>query len=117
MAAEGIQSGYRRGVTSLIILSLLRHEDMYGYQIVQEVGRSSDGFLTTQEGSLYPVLYRLLEQGYISDRSVLVGRRMQRIYYHIEPSGLEKLKELIRDYEQVTEGVFRIIRKGEAEHE
>lgn len=113
MVKEAGQSNYRRGVASLVILSLLKREDMYGYQLVQETERSSGGLLTTQEGSLYPVLYRLLDQGYISDRRVPVGKRMTRIYYHLEPAGEEKLKELIADYEAVTEGVFRIIRGKE----
>ena len=72
---------------SLVILSLLKREDMYGYQLVQETERASGGKLTTQEGSLYPVLYRLQEQGYVSDRRELVGRRMTRVYYHLEPTG------------------------------
>lgn len=112
MGNDGGQSNYRKGVMSLVILSLLTREDMYGYQLVQETARSSGGRLTTQEGSLYPVLYRLLDQGLISDRKVQVGKRMTRVYYHIEPAGEEKLKELIRDYETITQGVFQIIRGG-----
>lgn len=109
------QNNYRRGVMSLVLLSLLKREDMYGYQLVQETERSSGGRLTTQEGSLYPVLYRLLEQGLISDRKVLVGKRMTRVYYHLEPAGEEKLRDLIAEYESVTAGVFAIIRGEGAE--
>ena len=111
MQKETGQNNYRRGVMSLVILSLLKREDMYGYQLVQETELSSGGLLTTLEGSLYPVLHRLLDQGYISDRRVPVGKRMTRIYYHLEPAGEEKLKELTADYEAVTRGVFRIIRR------
>ena len=96
----------------MVILALLRREDMYGYQLVQETERFSGGKLTTQEGSLYPVLYRLLEQGFISDHRVLVGKRMTRIYYHLEPAGEARLQELIREYEDTTQGVFRIIQSG-----
>ena len=98
-----------KGSTELLVLSVISKEDMYGYQLVQETERASGGKLTTQEGSLYPVLYRLLDQGLISDHRVQVGKRMTRIYYHIEPAGEDKLKELIQDYEDVTQGVFRII--------
>ena len=108
------QNSFRRGVMSLVILSLLKREDMYGYQLVQETERASGGKLTTQEGSLYPVLYKLQEQGLISDRRELVGKRMTRVYYHLEPAGEERLRELIAEYETVTAGVFAII-KGEAE--
>lgn len=103
---------FQKGVAAMVILALLRHEDMYGYQLVQEMDRRSGGKLSTQEGSLYPVLYRLQEQGYISDRRLLVGKRMTRIYYHLEPAGEAWLRELIAEYESVTDGVFQIIRRG-----
>lgn len=113
MAGDNSQNAFRRGVMSLVILSLLKREDMYGYQLVQETNLSSGGMITTQEGSLYPVLYKLLDQGYISDRRVQVGKRMTRIYYHLESAGEERLQELIQEYEAVTQGVFRIIKGGD----
>ena len=98
MAIDNAQSSFRRGVMSLVILALLKSEDMYGYQLVQETEKRSGGRIVTQEGSLYPVLYKLLDQGYISDRKVKVGKRMNRIYYHLEPSGEERLAELMAKY-------------------
>lgn len=112
MSADNNQNSFRRGVMSIVILSLLKQEDMYGYQLVQEIERKSGGKLTTQEGSLYPVLYKLLDQGLISDRKVLVGKRMIRVYYHLEPTGTERLIELVHEYEEITQGVLQII-KGE----
>lgn len=109
MAADNGQMSFRRGVMSLVILGLLKKEDMYGYQLVQETERRSGGRIVTQEGSLYPVLYKLVDQGLISDRKVLVGRRMTWVYYHLEPAGEQRLEELVREYEEVTKGVFQII--------
>lgn len=109
MAVDTGQNAFRRGVMSLVILALLKQEDMYGYQLVQQTAQSSGGRIVTQEGSLYPVLYKLLEQGYISDRKVLVGKRMTRIYYHLEPSGEQRLQELIREYEEISTGLQQII--------
>jgi PadR family transcriptional regulator PadR len=94
-----------------VILALLKREDMYGYQLVQETSRSSGGKITTQEGSLYPVLYRLLDQGLISDRKILVGKRMTRVYYHLEPAGEVRLTELIQEYKETTQGVLQIIKE------
>lgn len=106
------QSHFRRGAASLIVLSLLDQEDMYGYQLVQETERQTGGRIITQEGSLYPVLYKLQSSGYISDRRVLVGKRMTRIYYHLEPAGKEYLKYLIEDYHTVMSGILQLLDKG-----
>lgn len=111
MAADNGQNSFRRGVMSLVILGLLKQEDMYGYQLVQETEKQSAGAIVTQEGSLYPVLYKLLDQGFISDRKVLVGKRMQRVYYHLEPAGEQRLMELKQEYEAVTRGIFSILRR------
>ena len=113
MASDNAQSSFRRGVMSLVILALLKKEDMYGYQLVQETIQTSGGRIVTQEGSLYPVLYKLLDQGFISDRRVQVGKRMTRIYYHLEPAGEEQLKLLTEEYKAVTRGVLSIV--GEVE--
>lgn len=105
MAAENSQNSFRRGVLSLVILALLKKEDMYGYQLVQETAAATGGRIITQEGSLYPVLYKLLDQGLISDRKVVVGRRMTRVYYHLEPAGEKRLRELTEEYQEITEGI------------
>ena len=102
------QNSFRRGIMSLVILSLLRKEDMYGYQLVRETSKMTGGRIVTQEGSLYPVLYKLLDQGYISDRKVQVGRRMTRVYYHLEASGLAYLNRLYGEYNAITTGVAMI---------
>lgn len=109
MGHDSMQASYRRGLMSLVILSLLRDEDMYGYQLVQETALRSGGRLTTQEGSLYPVLYRLQDQGLISDRKVLVGKRMTRVYYHLEPAGEEMFHRWAEEYRSVNQGMCQIL--------
>lgn len=99
------QNAFRRGIMQLVILSLLSKEDMYGYQLVQETIARSGGRILTQEGSLYPVLYKLQEQGFISDRKVLVGKRMTRVYYHIEDAGLAQLAKLTEEYNAISTGL------------
>lgn len=108
METSADQSNFRRGVMSLVLLALLKREDMYGYQLVTETQRLSEGRIVTQEGSLYPVLYKLEDQGLISSRRVPVGKRMNRVYYHLEPAGEQRLKDLIADYKSVVRGVLLI---------
>lgn len=107
------QNSFRRGIMSLVLLSLLRREDMYGYQLVQETIALSGGRIQTQEGSLYPVLYKLQEKGFISDRKVLVGKRMTRVYYHLEPSGLAYLQTLMDEYTTISTGLNMIMEATE----
>lgn len=108
MATHENQVNFQRGVASLVLLALLKQSDMYGYQLVQEMERQSFGAVSMQEGALYPVLYKLQDAGYISARKVQVGKRMIRVYYHLEPRGLEYLERLIGDYKAVVNGVLRI---------
>jgi len=117
MNDEYAKVNFQRGVTLLVLLSLLKREDMYGYQLVQSFEALSGGLLRTQEGSLYPVLYKLLDKGYITDKRVLSGKRMVRIYYHLEPSGMQYLQELERDYRTITAGVMKILDGGESSDE
>ena len=112
--ADVEQLRFRRGVMSLVVLALLEREDMYGYQLVEEVSKRSGGLITTQEGSLYPVLYKLEDAGLISSRKIPVGKRRQPILYHLEPAGTQQLREMVAEYRSVVQGVFMII--GE-EHE
>ena len=113
MAPNTEQNAFRRGIMSLVILSLLRKEDMYGYQLVQETKNLSGGRIVTQEGSLYPVLYKLQEKGHISDRKVLVGKRMTRVYYHLEPSGLDYWHTLMEEYNAISTGLSMIVKETE----
>lgn len=113
MLDQGNAVNYQRGVASLVLLALLKQEDMYGYQLVQEMERQSFGALSMQEGALYPVLYKLQDAGYISAERVLVGKRMTRVYYHLEPSGDAYLKQLIREYKAVVNGVLQIAEGSE----
>lgn len=109
MNHDNSSNTFRRGIMSLVILALLKKEDMYGYQLVQETSKVSDGLIVTQEGSLYPVLYKLLDQGLISDKRIQAGKRMTRIYYHLEPAGETKLQQLIQEFYDITTGVSMII--------
>ena len=93
----------------MLILHLLKGEEMYGYQLTQEIGVRSNGTFKITEGSMYPTLYRLLDKELISDRLELVGRRRTRVYYRIEPKGIEYLEKLTTEYEITSAGIDAIM--------
>lgn len=75
----------------------------------------SDGAFSVPEGSLYPALYKLIEQGYISDEKRQVGKRLTRVYYHLEDAGRRHLEQLMDDYLIVKRGIERIIERSGGE--
>lgn len=117
MYTNSLKVRYQRGLLPLMTLSLLRRRDMYGYELVQEMARISNGQVSTQEGSLYPILYRFVEQGFISDHQVPAGKRIVRVYYHLEPDGLEYLNALLGDFRDFIDGVFQILQNQTAVEE
>ena len=58
--------------------------DCYGYQLSQLIKKSSGGELDFPVGSLYPALYKMIDHGYISDYKQQAGKRLVRVYYHLE---------------------------------
>ena len=90
----------KKGSIEMLTLFLLCEEDTYGYQLVQE-------------GSFYPLLYRLADDGYITGEEVVTrmstGRSRMRVIYHIENAGRERLASLKKDYETVQQGIHNIL--------
>jgi PadR family transcriptional regulator PadR len=104
-----ISDNLKRGTVELLLLTLLKEKDMYGYQLSQELAQRSDSLFTIQEGSMYPTLYRLSEKGLISDRTELVGKRRTRVYYHLEPLGVKYLEETMNEYVSINRGIFKVL--------
>ena len=71
----------------MLTLFLLCEEDAYGYQLVQKIKERSKGFITVQEGSFYPLLYRLADDGHITGEEVVTcmstGRSRMRVIYRV----------------------------------
>lgn len=88
----------KKAVVEMMILKILSEGDKYGYQITQELKLRSKGRFTLLEGSMYPILYRLSDGSYISFYEQKVGVRQKRVYYHIEPLGLERLSAMLTEY-------------------
>ena len=103
------RSNFKMGTDEMIILFLLEKKDLYGYQLSTMIGELSSGKFDVNESTLYPTLYKLLKNGYISDREVPAGKRRVRVYYHLEESGKQRLADLLEDYWTITDGIARIL--------
>ena len=103
------KSNFKKGSVEMLILTLLNDQTMYGYQISQEISVRSGNIINIPEGSLYPTLYKLLEESFVVDERRLVGKRMSRIYYSITDMGKKRLQDLYRDYTLVHKGIKGIM--------
>lgn len=97
------------GITELLILSILNCHDSYVYEIEKSIENFSEGLLTISQNTIYTATYKLENEGKITEYSKQVGKNRTRIYYRIEQSGREFLKEISQNYKNTTDGIQKIM--------
>jgi PadR family transcriptional regulator PadR len=98
-----------KGTLSLLILSLLKRQSMYGYEIAATVHRETDGAFQWREGSLYPSLHKMQADGLIVGEWEEKEAGRKRRYYHITRKGRAMLEEKVRAWAELCTGVNRIL--------
>lgn len=79
-----------KGSTELLVLSVIESENMYGYQMIKELKNKSENVFEFQEGTLYPILHKLEQKGWISSYwDEFTGKK--RKYYAITTEGKKQL--------------------------
>ncbi|MCJ7511372.1 MAG: helix-turn-helix transcriptional regulator, partial [Anaerolineales bacterium] len=95
---EKLSQELRRGSLVLAALSQLQ-EPKYGYALIDDLSRRG---LDIEQGTLYPLLRRLEEQGLLRSEWNVDGSRPRR-YYVLSPMGQEVLKALTADWLRLTQ--------------
>jgi len=80
-----------KGSIDSLLLCLIVQQPMYGYRIIKELERRSQGYFKFKEGTLYPALHRLEKAGLIRGEWQTLPNGRQRRYYHITEKGLRSL--------------------------
>jgi PadR family transcriptional regulator PadR len=104
-----VRENLKKGTVEMVLLHLLSERSMYGYEILQEMKKRSGEQFVLKDGSMYPILYRMIDKGLITDEQVLVGRRRTRVYYHLTEEGKASLEEIKAEYLFITEGITKIL--------
>jgi PadR family transcriptional regulator PadR len=86
-----LEADLRKGSVKALILSLLQEQPMYGYQLSKELQRRSKGYFEFKEGTLYPALHRMEQQGLLRGEWQVVNEGPSRKVYHLTDKGLEEL--------------------------
>ena len=84
--------------TSMLVLSLLKQQSMYGYQMIRELEQRSQMVFRLQEGTLYPVLHSLEQQGAVISMQKTAENGRMRKYYEITSHGKKLLQEKAEEW-------------------
>jgi DNA-binding PadR family transcriptional regulator len=84
-----------------IILSVLQNGDSYGYEMVQQVKDLTNGNITWKEASIYPVLKKLEESGYIKSYWKMNKNERPRKYYTILADGKKQLEQSMYEWNMI----------------
>jgi len=92
------ENARKKGSAELLVLAQLEGRPRHGYEIGVEIERRSDGAVSFQIASLYPVLYRLERKGLIAGHWVEAAGQRRRRYYKLTPAGRKMLSEQRRNW-------------------
>ncbi len=95
----------KKGVLELCVLELLKTKDRYGYELVAMISTS----VHISEGTIYPLLRRLKNDGYVSTYLEESNEGPPRKYYQLTQKGEETRAALLADWYVFTDGVNRIL--------
>jgi PadR family transcriptional regulator PadR len=99
-----------KGTTTLLILAVLRDDELYGYEIAARIRERSGAFIDPGEGWLYPALHRLEAEGALEAtwRESEIGPR--RRYYRLTRKGSRLLDAQASEWETFARSVGRVTR-------
>ena len=100
------------GSTTLLLLKLLAEQEMYGYQMIEELRRRSDHTFDLKAGTLYPLLHTLEQKGYVTVREDAPTAGRPRRYYRLTDAGRKHLAEKETEWRTYAAAVHRVLDGG-----
>jgi len=104
------KSDLLQGTLDLLILKTLALGLMHGWGISQRIQQISEGVLSINQGSLYPALYRLEEQGWITSEWGSSENNRQAKYYKLTRTGRKQLVEETENWERLSTAINQILK-------
>ena len=97
-----------KGSNALLVLSVISKADMYGYQIIKTIEKTSDDVFQMNEGTLYPILHALEADGCLESYWCQAEGR-KRKYYKITEKGLKQFAEKEKEWNVFSDAVGKVI--------
>ena len=95
----------KKGTLELCVLCLLREADMYGFELVGSITKG----IEIAEGSIYPLLKRIKDDGYVTTYLKESNEGPPRKYYKITEAGMVSCEQLRKEWYELVDGVNKII--------
>src|SRR5215813_3997442 len=104
------KSDLLQGTLDMLILKTLVLEPMHGWGVSQRIQQMSSGVLNVNQGSLYPALYRLEEQGWIAAEWGSSDNNRQAKYYSLTRAGRKQLAEEEENWRRLSTAVTQVLK-------
>ena len=100
------------GDIAMLILKLLENEDMYGYQMIEELSRRSNNVFFFYSGTLYPLLHLMEQEGLLISSEKSVSPKRKRNYYKLTKNGLKLLREKESEWFGYSNAIKQVLQWG-----
>jgi transcriptional regulator len=94
----------------LILKTLSQRGQLHGYGIVLHIQRASHDLLQVEEGSIYPALHRMEQNGWIGSEWALTETNRKAKYYKLTAVGRRQMQDAEQSFEQLVKGVRAMLR-------
>ena len=101
-----------QGTLDMLILKALMHGKMHGYGVARRIQQLAREELTVEEGSLYPALHRLAQQGWIAAEWGISENNQRARYYTLTRTGRKQLETEEANWERLSTAVTRVMRSA-----
>ena len=112
MANHDLRTDLLQGTLDMLILRVLSRGDMHGWGIADRIAQVSKSVLSVGEGSLYPALYRLQDQGWIESEWGVSENNRKAKYYRLTKSGRKQLEREKETWDRITDAIGAIMRSA-----
>jgi len=106
------KSDLLQGTLDMLILKTLALEPMHGWGVSQRIQQISSGVLNINQGSLYPALYRLEDQGWIEAEWGSSDNNRQAKYYKLTRAGRKQLDEETANWQRLSAAIEQVLQAG-----
>ncbi|HEX4749968.1 MAG TPA: PadR family transcriptional regulator [Bryobacteraceae bacterium] len=108
MSQNSPEQEWKKGSAELLVLSLLESQPRHGYDISKLIHIRSGGVLQFHVTSLYPLLYRLEERGWIVGKWVEKPEQRRRRYYSLTVEGRKTLRSQRKSWREFAAAIGRV---------